>query len=75
MSLFYFSGGNKRKLNTAAALVGDPPIVFLVSCYLLHETLIFFSNLSVSINRYAMYTRPQAQSFVKSRCQKLLSYK
>ncbi|XP_072014244.1 LOW QUALITY PROTEIN: phospholipid-transporting ATPase ABCA3-like [Amphiura filiformis] len=24
-----YSGGNKRKLNTAAALVGDPPIVFL----------------------------------------------
>lgn len=25
-----FSGGNKRKLSTAIALVGDPPIVFLV---------------------------------------------
>lgn len=25
------SGGNKRKLSTAVALVGDPPIVFLVS--------------------------------------------
>lgn len=24
------SGGNKRKLSTAVALVGDPPIVFLV---------------------------------------------
>jgi len=23
------SGGNKRKLSTAIALVGDPPIVFL----------------------------------------------
>lgn len=26
-----FSGGNKRKLSTAIALVGNPPIVFLVS--------------------------------------------
>ena len=25
------SGGNKRKLSTAIALVGNPPIVFLVS--------------------------------------------
>ena len=25
----HFSGGNKRKLSTAIALVGDPPIVFL----------------------------------------------
>ena len=24
-----FSGGNKRKLSTAIALVGDPPVVFL----------------------------------------------
>jgi len=24
-----YSGGNKRKLSTAIALVGDPPIVFL----------------------------------------------
>lgn len=24
-----YSGGNKRKLSTAVALVGDPPIVFL----------------------------------------------
>lgn len=24
-----YSGGNKRKLNTAMALIGDPPIVFL----------------------------------------------
>ena len=26
-----FSGGNKRKLSTAIALVGNPPIIFLVS--------------------------------------------
>ena len=26
------SGGNRRKLSTAIALVGSPPIVFLVSC-------------------------------------------
>lgn len=24
-----FSGGNRRKLSTAIALVGDPPIIFL----------------------------------------------
>lgn len=24
-----YSGGNKRKLNTAMALIGDPPVVFL----------------------------------------------
>lgn len=24
-----YSGGNKRKLNVAQALVGDPPIIFL----------------------------------------------
>ena len=28
---FSHSGGNKRKLSTAIALVGDPPIIFLVS--------------------------------------------
>ena len=29
--MFYvlYSGGNKRKLSTAIALVGDPPVVFL----------------------------------------------
>lgn len=27
---FYVSGGNKRKLSTAVALVGDPSVVFLV---------------------------------------------
>lgn len=26
-----YSGGNKRKLSTAIALLGSPPIVFLVS--------------------------------------------
>ena len=26
-----YSGGNKRKLSTAIALIGNPPIVFLVS--------------------------------------------
>ena len=25
----YYSGGNKRKLSTAIALIGDPPVVFL----------------------------------------------
>lgn len=29
-----YSGGNKRKLSTAIALVGNPPIVFLVSIVL-----------------------------------------
>jgi len=26
-----FSGGNKRKLSTAIALLGNPPVVFLVN--------------------------------------------
>ena len=26
-----YSGGNKRKLSTAIALLGNPPVVFLVS--------------------------------------------
>lgn len=26
-----YSGGNKRKLSTAIALLGSPPIIFLVS--------------------------------------------
>lgn len=38
-----YSGGNKRKLSTAIALVGNPPIVFLVG----HRCL-FFLNLSPS---------------------------
>ena len=29
MSFCCYSGGNKRKLSTAIALVGDPPIIFL----------------------------------------------
>ena len=28
-----YSGGNKRKLSTAIALVGNPSVVFLVRCY------------------------------------------
>ena len=28
-SLFFDSGGNKRKLSTAVALVGEPPVLFL----------------------------------------------
>ena len=27
--IIYYSGGNKRKLSTAIALIGDPPIIFL----------------------------------------------
>ena len=27
--MFFFSGGNKRKLSTAIALCGDPPLIFL----------------------------------------------
>ena len=26
-----YSGGNKRKLSTAISLIGNPPIIFLVS--------------------------------------------
>ena len=29
MLIFFSSGGNKRKLSTTIALIGDPPIVFL----------------------------------------------
>lgn len=25
----FYSGGNKRKLSTAVALVGDPPVIYL----------------------------------------------
>ena len=32
-----FSGGNRRKLSTAIALVGNPPIVFLVSLLFILE--------------------------------------
>ena len=28
-----FSGGNKRKLSTAIALLGNPPVVFLVNLF------------------------------------------
>ena len=41
-----YSGGNKRKLSTAIALVGNPPIVFLVG----HRCL-FVLNLSPSDSR------------------------
>lgn len=27
-----YSGGNKRKLSTAIALIGGPPVLFLVRC-------------------------------------------
>lgn len=27
-----YSGGNKRKLSTAMALIGCPPVIFLVRC-------------------------------------------
>ena len=28
-----FSGGNKRKLSTALALIGHPPLIFMVRTY------------------------------------------
>ncbi len=34
MFYFKFSGGFKRKLSTAIAMVGNPPIVLLVSSYI-----------------------------------------
>ena len=34
MVMTIFSGGNKRKLSTAIALVGNPPIILLVSVIL-----------------------------------------
>lgn len=39
------SGGNKRKLSTAVALVGNPPIVLLVGlCTILHATYAYNSK-------------------------------
>ena len=35
-----YSGGNKRKLSTAIALIGNPPIIFLVSgfhCFICYQ--------------------------------------
>ena len=40
------SGGNKRKLSTAVALVGNPPIVLLVGLYtILHVTYTYHSKI------------------------------
>ena len=36
---FLFSGGNKRKLSTAIALIGDPPIILLVSIHVNLEAI------------------------------------
>lgn len=32
-----YSGGNKRKLSTAIALIGSPPVIFLVRIWLGHQ--------------------------------------
>ena len=56
-----YSGGNKRKLSTAIALVGNPPIVFLVG----HRCL-FFLNLSPSDSR-TPYHRKLSVSFEEVR--------
>ena len=45
------SGGNRRKLSTAIALVGSPPIVFLVGCI-----TIMSSSLSCFLHRCVIST-------------------
>jgi len=47
MSLL-FSGGNKRKLNTAVALVGGPSIVLLVST----TYLVILSRVNMEVYRH-----------------------
>ena len=37
-----YSGGNKRRLSTAIALLGSPPIIFLVKTHLLRMLHVFF---------------------------------
>uniref|UniRef100_A0A671L7F6 ATP-binding cassette sub-family A member 1-like n=1 Tax=Sinocyclocheilus anshuiensis TaxID=1608454 RepID=A0A671L7F6_9TELE len=34
-----YSGGNMRKLSTAMALIGGPPVVFLVSCIIIQKCI------------------------------------
>ena len=34
-----YSGGNKRKLSTAIALIGHPPVIFLVLYKLFYQAL------------------------------------
>ena len=45
------SGGNRRKLSTAIALVGSPPIVFLVGCI-----TVMSSSLSCFLHRRVIST-------------------
>ena len=37
-----YSGGNRRKLSTAIALLARPPVVFLVSLFLAHMLFIYY---------------------------------
>ena len=39
-----YSGGNKRKLSTAIALVGNPSVVFLVSAIIMHKFSRYFTK-------------------------------
>lgn len=42
-----YSGGNKRKLSTAIALIGNPSVVFLVSIYLEFLINYVLNNMSI----------------------------
>jgi len=39
-----YSGGNKRKLSTAIALLGNPPVVYLVSSWCVYFVGLFPVN-------------------------------
>ena len=50
-----YSGGNKRKLSTAIALIGRPSMVFLVSFYSVLCTWYNHVNLLTHVNRLVVY--------------------
>lgn len=45
-----YSGGNRRKLSTAIALIGGPPVVFLVSLNVyIHNLLLKCEHIAIKI--------------------------
>ena len=48
-----YSGGNKRKLSTAIALIGHPPVIFLVSS-IKGEINIYILIISTSISHFVV---------------------